>query len=263
MSSACFELWWFLTTSKIKSKYLRVAHNEIPSKIGHRAFQLSLLSSATATNTFCFSHLEITVVLYSFLFFPSTWKVDAQPSSFTPTTPLYSDISSRRLSLNPGPHLVRLLPLSSQDPGSWEHRAISSPRCPALWKQRFWSQLSFYFIVLYTISVQLMLVWLIKVVSSLFPQHAGSIRSWAIKINESEVIWGQVLWLLIPVYPQGLVLSKPSISKYMNEWVNEWMRSMTQIYDNVKNKSPWPTATTKKQTDSQVLSLNLTKCGIS
>lgn len=76
--------------------------------------------------------------------------------------------------------------------GSWEHRAISSPHCPALWKQQFWSYLSFNPIGLarvQTLSKCLINACLInREVSVLFPQHAGSIRSGAVKMSESEVM---------------------------------------------------------------------------
>lgn len=194
MSPACFEFCWFL---KIKCKFLRVAHNEVPSKTGHGALQLSFLSPAMTT--FCFGHVEIAVVLHSLLFLPSASKGDGKPPSFTLTTPLPSDISLRRFSLNPGPHLMTLLPVF---PAPWKLRARGH-LYPDVWKQWFWSQLSFCAIGPHTVSVQQMLVWWIRVVSILLSQHAGCLNSGAIKINESEVIWGQVLWLLIPVVSPG------------------------------------------------------------
>lgn len=57
-----------------------------------------------------------------------------------------------------------------------------------------------------------------KVVSVLFVQHVGSVRYLgATKITESEVIRGQVLWLLFSVFLRGLVLNEHSIYKYLNE----------------------------------------------
>lgn len=184
MSLACFELWWFLIACKIKSKFLRVAHKEGLSKnwiLGLLA--LITLSCRGQPYTFCFRHLETTMAHFSLLFFASAWNMEAHPPSLTQTTPLLNDISSRRLSLN--------LALT-QASGSWEHRAISSPHCPALRKQQFWNYLSFNptgLARVQTLSKCLINACLInREVSVLFPQHAGSIRSGAVKMSESEVM---------------------------------------------------------------------------
>lgn len=121
MSPVCFELWWFLTAYKIKSKFPRVAHRKGPFKTGHWAFQLSLLPPAMATIRFCFGPREITGSLFPHVF-PSGWNMDAHPPSFTQMSPLSNGIFSRRLSLNPGP---RPRPLGVF-PATWKWTALGS-----------------------------------------------------------------------------------------------------------------------------------------
>lgn len=104
-------------------------------KPGHRASQLPRLSPAVANRTPLLQSPRSNYGSFSLLFCRSAWNMDAHPPSFTQTTPLPSDISPTRLSVNPGPHSRPLCVF----PAPWKLRAqghlftaLSSPLATAI-----------------------------------------------------------------------------------------------------------------------------------
>lgn len=121
----------FSLPAKTKLQISKGGTQEGPSKIGTLGpLVLSDFSHRDHPYPFCSSHLEITVVLYALLSFPSTWNgmYTLLPSHRPLLCPVASPLEPR-----PAP---KDLPSSGSSPycGGREHRVISSLACPALWK---------------------------------------------------------------------------------------------------------------------------------